>query len=117
MPDDVFLGVSPDRMLDLNKKIYSGTLSPSEVDQLERELNTNDTQIDNLVFRLYDVTNAGLSKAISHELLIRPKSLRTHNLSLLLMNVKICATLCRAISNKVACSPAANPFRFRTSAR
>jgi TaqI-like C-terminal specificity domain len=46
------------RTLDLNDKKHSGRLSPSEADHIERELAANDTQIDDLVFSLYGITDS-----------------------------------------------------------
>jgi hypothetical protein len=45
-----------DRMLELNKKKYSGKLAPSELDRLEREIASTDLEIDELVYELYGIT-------------------------------------------------------------
>jgi Eco57I restriction-modification methylase/TaqI-like C-terminal specificity domain len=46
-----------DRMLELNKKKHSGKLAPSELDRLEREVAATDSQIDELVYELYEITD------------------------------------------------------------
>ena len=46
-----------DRILGLTKKISSSKLAPSEIDRLEREIATTDAEIDDLVFKLYGITN------------------------------------------------------------
>ena len=46
-----------DRMLEMNKKKHSGKLAPSELDCLERETNSTDAQIDNLVYELYGISD------------------------------------------------------------
>src|SRR5208282_1575215 len=46
-----------DCMLELKKKKHSGTLAPSELDRLEREIASTDCQIDNLVYELYQITD------------------------------------------------------------
>lgn len=46
-----------ERMLQLNQKKHSGKLAPSELDRLERELAATDTQIDDLVYELYGITD------------------------------------------------------------
>ena len=46
-----------ERMLELNKKKYSGKLAPSELDRLEREIAATDAQIDDLVYELYEITD------------------------------------------------------------
>ena len=45
-----------DRMLELNKKKHSGKLAPSQLDRLEREIAATDEEIDELVYRLYGIT-------------------------------------------------------------
>ena len=45
-----------DRMLDANKKKHSGKLAPSQLDRLEREIAATDEEIDELVYRLYGIT-------------------------------------------------------------
>ncbi len=45
-----------ERMLELNKRRHSGKLAPSEFDRLEREIAATDAEIDDLVFKLYDIT-------------------------------------------------------------
>jgi hypothetical protein len=46
-----------ERMLELNKKKHSGTLAPSELDRLEREIASTDREIDELVYDLYGITD------------------------------------------------------------
>ncbi len=46
-----------DRMLNLCKARNSGELAPSEVDHLQREIDAADNKIDDLVFKLYDITD------------------------------------------------------------
>jgi type I restriction-modification system DNA methylase subunit len=46
-----------DRMLELNKERLSGKLAPSETEEVEREVATTDTEIDNLVYELYGITD------------------------------------------------------------
>jgi hypothetical protein len=45
-----------DRMLELNKQKHSGKLAPSQVERIDREIAATDTEIDNLVYGLYDIT-------------------------------------------------------------
>ena len=45
-----------ERMLDLNKRKHSGKLAPSQLDRLEREIAATDTEIDELVYNLYGIT-------------------------------------------------------------
>jgi len=45
------------RMLDLNKRKHSGKLAPSDTQRLEREIAATDAEIDNLVYKLYGITN------------------------------------------------------------
>ncbi len=45
------------RMLELNKKKHSGKLAPSELERLEREFAATDAEIDDLVFKLYGITD------------------------------------------------------------
>jgi hypothetical protein len=45
-----------DRMLELNQKKHSGKLAPSELDRLEREIASTDREIDDLVYKLYEIT-------------------------------------------------------------
>jgi len=40
-----------------NKKKHSGKLAPSQLDRLERELASNDAEIDELVYALYGITD------------------------------------------------------------
>jgi hypothetical protein len=42
--------------LDLHIRRNSGKLAPSEVDHLEREINGVDSEIDNVVFKLYGIS-------------------------------------------------------------
>jgi len=44
------------RMLDLNKIKHSGKLAPSQVDRLDREIRGCDREIDDLVYKLYGIT-------------------------------------------------------------
>lgn len=46
-----------DLMLELNKKMRSGRLAPSELDRVERDIVSTDAKIDDLVFELYDITD------------------------------------------------------------
>lgn len=46
-----------DRMLELNKKKHAGKLAPSQLDRLEREIAATDAEIDNLVYKLYGITD------------------------------------------------------------
>ncbi len=46
-----------ERMLDLNKRKHSGKCAPSEDERLEREIAATDAEIDDLVFKLYDITD------------------------------------------------------------
>ncbi len=45
-----------DRVLDLTKKKHSGKLAPSELDNLERQIAATDAEIDDSVFKLYEIT-------------------------------------------------------------
>ncbi len=44
-------------MLDLNKRKRSGRCALSEVERLEREIAATDAEIDDLVFKLYGITD------------------------------------------------------------
>ena len=44
-----------DRALILNKKRNSGKLAPSEIDRVDREIGSTDTEIDSLVYELYGI--------------------------------------------------------------
>jgi len=46
-----------ERMLELNKKKHSGTLAPSQLERLEREIASTDAEIDELVCELYEITD------------------------------------------------------------
>ena len=46
-----------ERMLDLNKNKHSHKLAPLELDRTEREILATDTEIDNLVYELYGMTD------------------------------------------------------------
>ena len=46
-----------ERILELNKKKHSGKLAPSQLDRLEREIAATDEEIDELVYKLYGITN------------------------------------------------------------
>lgn len=46
-----------DRMLKTNSDIHSGKLAPSELQRLERELVATDAEIDDLVFKVYGITD------------------------------------------------------------
>jgi predicted nucleic acid-binding Zn-ribbon protein len=46
-----------ERMLDLKKKLPK-TRTPYEKEALQRQINTIDTQIDQLVYELYELTDA-----------------------------------------------------------
>jgi hypothetical protein len=46
-----------DRLLKSNKKKYSGKLAPSELGQLQREIAAIDAEIDDLVYKLYGITD------------------------------------------------------------
>jgi type I restriction-modification system DNA methylase subunit len=45
------------RMLEMNKQKHSGKLAPSQVDRVDREIAATDTEIDNLVYTLYGITD------------------------------------------------------------
>lgn len=45
------------RMLDLNKKRHSDKLAPSDVERVEREITATDAEIDDLVYKLYGITD------------------------------------------------------------
>ena len=45
-----------ERMLELNKGKHSGKLAPSEVDRMEREIAATNAEIDDLVYKLYGIT-------------------------------------------------------------
>jgi hypothetical protein len=45
-----------ERMLELNKRKYSGKLAPSELERLERDIASTDRAIDELVYELYGIT-------------------------------------------------------------
>ncbi len=45
------------RMLDLNKKKHSDNLAPSEIQRVEREITATDAEIDDLVYKLYGITD------------------------------------------------------------
>jgi type I restriction-modification system DNA methylase subunit len=45
------------RMIGLNRKKHSGNLAPSEIQRLEREITATDADIDDLVYKLYGVTD------------------------------------------------------------
>jgi hypothetical protein len=45
------------RMLELNKKKYSGNLAPSQLDGAEREIAATDLRLDELVYKLYGITD------------------------------------------------------------
>jgi hypothetical protein len=45
-----------DRVVDLTKTSHSGKLAPSELDSLLREIDATDAEIDDLVFKLYHIT-------------------------------------------------------------
>lgn len=44
-------------MLELNKKMHSGKLTPLELSRVEREITSTDAKIDDLVFELYGITD------------------------------------------------------------
>jgi hypothetical protein len=46
-----------ERMLELNEKKHSDKLAPSQLDRVEREIAAADEQIDDLVYRLYGITD------------------------------------------------------------
>ncbi|MGO8731615.1 MAG: TaqI-like C-terminal specificity domain-containing protein, partial [Terriglobia bacterium] len=46
-----------DRMLGLNKQKHSGTLAPSQVERVDREIAATDAEIDDLVYDLYTITD------------------------------------------------------------
>jgi hypothetical protein len=46
-----------DRMLELSSVKHSGKLAPSELQRLEREIAATDAEIDDVVFKLYDITD------------------------------------------------------------
>jgi type I restriction-modification system DNA methylase subunit len=46
-----------ERMLELNKRKHSAKLAPSELERLEREIAATDAEIDDLVFKLYGITD------------------------------------------------------------
>ena len=53
-----------DTMLNLNKRKQSGKLAPSEIDRIDRQINSTNREIDDLVYDLYGVSEterAGLS--------------------------------------------------------
>jgi hypothetical protein len=43
-------------MLELNKQKHSGKLAPSQVDRVDREIAATDAEIDELVYKLYGIT-------------------------------------------------------------
>jgi hypothetical protein len=45
-----------DRMLELNEQKHSGKLAPSQVDRVDREIAATDAEIDELVYKLYEIT-------------------------------------------------------------
>lgn len=45
-----------DRMIEMNRKRYSGKLAPSELERLDQGILTTDSEIDELVFTLYGIT-------------------------------------------------------------
>jgi len=45
------------RMLDLNEKKHSGKLAPSQLARIDREIGGCDKEIDNLVYKLYGITD------------------------------------------------------------
>lgn len=45
------------RMLEMQKKKDSGTLAPSQLERLNREITATDAEIDDLVYRLYGITD------------------------------------------------------------
>ena len=53
---DKMLGLV-ERMLELHDKKNSRALAPSELQRLEREIAATDAEIDDLVFKLYDITD------------------------------------------------------------
>jgi hypothetical protein len=46
-----------DRMPEMNKRKHSGKLAPSELERIDREILATDTEIDNVVYELYGITN------------------------------------------------------------
>jgi len=46
-----------DLMLELNKKKHAGSLAPSELDHVERDIASTDAKIDDLVFELYGISD------------------------------------------------------------
>lgn len=46
-----------ERMLELNKREHSGDLAPSEIQRLESEITATDSEIDDLVYQLYGITD------------------------------------------------------------
>ncbi len=46
-----------ERMLELNKRKHSGDLAPSEIQRLESAITATDSEIDDLVYRLYGITD------------------------------------------------------------
>ena len=46
-----------ERMLELNKRKHSDKCALSQVQRLEREIAATDAEIDDLVFRLYGITD------------------------------------------------------------
>jgi len=46
-----------ERMLDLNKQKHSGKLAPSQVERVDREIAATDSEIDNLVYDIYGITD------------------------------------------------------------
>ena len=45
------------RMLELNYKMHSGKLAPSEVERVERDIASTDQEIDELVYEMYGITD------------------------------------------------------------
>ncbi len=44
------------RKVELNIDKHSGTLAPSEIERLERDITSTDQEIDELVYELYGIT-------------------------------------------------------------
>jgi hypothetical protein len=44
-------------MMELNRKRRSGKLAPSELERLEREVVVTDAKIDDMVFKLYGISD------------------------------------------------------------
>lgn len=53
---DKRIGVLVEKILELNKRRHSAKLAPSDANRLDREIAVTDAEIDELVYKLYDIT-------------------------------------------------------------